>query len=56
LTFCLKYEKTGRFILCILSLSLGPLGEPGIGFRLTVGTGEVRRCHVEVEGEVEGED
>ncbi len=37
-------------------LGLGPLGEPGIGFRIKVGPGEVRRCHVEVEVEVEGED
>ncbi len=42
--------------MCILSLTSGPLGEPGIGFGVTVETGEVRRCHVEVEGEVEGED
>jgi hypothetical protein len=51
-----KYAKTGRFILCTLSSDSGPLGEPEIGLRIRVGTGDVRRCHVEVEGEVEGED
>ena len=42
--------------MCILSSGSGPLGEPGIGFGIEVGTGEVRRCHVEVEVEVEGKD